>query len=495
DCGCNTGGGDGTWNQKWRGPLRDGLNWLRDRLAETFQKTGGRYLADPWLARDKYITLVANGYAPEIQEKFLAAHCLAPLDRKDRLEVLSLLEAQLMSLYMFTSCGWFFDDISGLEPVQNLRYALRAIELSQGLTETNLREGFLGYLDLIRPNDPEYETGRDIWRRKVENGSLTGRALAAHWAAATLLDVPQLLDSFAEPTFQNRGVTILEGEDLNILAGVVDLVDRRLGRTTSHLCLALHSGGTHLAIMAGDLDAEAEIPAWLNRDALREALAHQPLTASASMIIWDRLVKLADMENASRHIMSDLLPHCRNMLLSTLLNDVFDDLKERAEDIFHTHQHLLMMNRLSGRPLDWEEDFIFRAVGEAELRYVMEPARFSRPLNLGALTYLLNKRGLLSLVKTTTSLEEIGRAFLDTTFRALATAESPRRLLTELIEFLRIIDREGFSLDRWESQNRWCDLTGDKDFQARLSPEEEKLMDELGLALGFAPPPTGGPAD
>ncbi len=486
DCGCNTGGGGGTWNQKWRAPLRGGLNWLRDRLADIFQTEGAAYLKDPWAARDEYIRVIIADYDEDVRGRFLEAHQVRPLSPDETSRALALLEAQLMGLYMFTSCGWFFDDISGLEPVQNLRYALRAIELAGdgGAGEAELTRGLMSYLETIRPNDPEYASGRDIWKELVAPDSLGGRALAAHWAAAEILDVPEMLDGFLTPTFREVKKVRLDRQDLTVLAGLVDLYHRPLARCERLLTLAVYSGGTHLAFLVDE--AGNEIPAWMDRDRLSDLLGPD-LQPPAPLKIWERLVQIRP--GAGRSTLEDLLPWSRSRLLRTLVKDVYEDIKDHSREMFVRHQHLLMMNRSVGQSITWMERFLFRVMGEAELKRLLGPADRGRPINLVALGNLLHRRGLVGLAKDEPTLSGPARDYLQKALRGLAAIESaapPRRLLTEILGFLKLITDDGYNLDLWESQNQWYDLKTDPAWTARLTAEEADLMRRLGLALGFS---------
>ena len=486
DCGCNTGGGGGHWNQKWRKPLRDGFNWLRDQLAEVFAAQTKNLLADPQAARNDYIRVVVSGYDPEVRSEFIRTHQIRPLSGEESATVLALMESQLMSLYMFTSCGWFFDEISGLEPVQNMRYALRGIELAGRYAPRDLTAGLLNYFRTIVPNVSEYKTGLDVWQDKVAGDSLSLPAVAAHWAAAMILNVPVMLECFVVPEFSQRGLTRLSGDGVEIIAGMVDITDRRLARTTPCLCLGIYSGGTHLAILTKEADPEAGAPRWLQPEYLRAAVSGD-LSASAALSLWEKMTGL--MPDGSRFVLEDLLPHCRRMLLGTLVEDLYDDIKNHAMDIFNRNQHLLMMNRSAGQSLTWMERFLFRVMGEAELKRILGPADFDRPVNLPALTNLLNKRGLVGQAKEEPVLAETGQLFLDKVFHSLRGDEAGHRkaLLAELVGFIRLIREEGFNIDLWAGQNQWYTLRADTAFVSRLTPEEKALLDDLGVALGFSP--------
>ncbi|MGH9794286.1 MAG: DUF3536 domain-containing protein, partial [Candidatus Acidiferrales bacterium] len=123
DCGCNTGGHPG-WNQKWRAPLREALDGLRDQLAPLYEREAGRWLRDPWAARDAYIEVLLDRSEKSVAQ-FLQQQAQQPLDAAQESRVLKLLELQRHTMLMYTSCGWFFDELSGIETLQVMQYAGR----------------------------------------------------------------------------------------------------------------------------------------------------------------------------------------------------------------------------------------------------------------------------------------------------------------------------------------------------------------------------------
>ena len=165
DCGCHTGG-DPAWNQSWRGPLRAALDYLRDQAAGCFEQTRGDLFADPWAARDDAISLVLDQF--ESRESFLRLHAPRHLSHEEQQRALLFLELQRNTLLMYTSCGWFFSDISGIEPIQILKYACRAIEIMSQLGLASPRARFLEMLSEARSNRPGFGTGADIYRQFVE---------------------------------------------------------------------------------------------------------------------------------------------------------------------------------------------------------------------------------------------------------------------------------------------------------------------------------------
>jgi alpha-amylase/alpha-mannosidase (GH57 family) len=160
DCGCVTGGEEG-WNQAWRGPLRDALETVRAASDEAFERLGSALFADPWAARDDFVHAVIGA---EPVEEVVARNVGGPLDDAGRATARALLELQERSMSMFTSCGWFFNDVGGIETVQVLRYAARTLELLDELGQPSPQDAFVSILEQAKSNDPDIGTGADVFR-------------------------------------------------------------------------------------------------------------------------------------------------------------------------------------------------------------------------------------------------------------------------------------------------------------------------------------------
>jgi alpha-amylase/alpha-mannosidase (GH57 family) len=186
DCGCNSGG-HGGWNQKWREPLRHALDWLRDKLAPIYETKAKEFLKDPWLARDDYISVILDR-SPENISKFFSEHATCELSEADQVAALRLLEMQRHALLMFTSCGWFFDEISGIETVQVIQYAARAIQLAGEFTGEDIENGFLEILEKAQSNIPEHQNGRVVYEKFAKPAVMTREGVGAHYAISSLFE-------------------------------------------------------------------------------------------------------------------------------------------------------------------------------------------------------------------------------------------------------------------------------------------------------------------
>jgi alpha-amylase/alpha-mannosidase (GH57 family) len=189
DCGCSTGGQPG-WNQRWRGPLREALNLLRDDLGILFEKEGENIFRDPWEARKGYIDVIMDR-SPESIQKFFERFGRQGLEEKGRIKGLKLLEMQRHALRMFTSCGWFFSDLAGLETQLILQHAARAIQLSEEFSNQEIERRFLQVLSQGQSNLPEMRDGLQIYEQLVKPKQVSLEQVVNHYAFSSLLDADE----------------------------------------------------------------------------------------------------------------------------------------------------------------------------------------------------------------------------------------------------------------------------------------------------------------
>ncbi|MCC6410590.1 MAG: DUF3536 domain-containing protein [Saprospiraceae bacterium] len=184
DCGCNTGGNPG-WHQRWRKPLRETLNWLRDKLIPIFEKEGGRFFRDPWAARNEYIDVMLQRSESAIAA-FLEKHARRKLSPLEEVVALRMLEMQRHAVLMFTSCGWFFDEISGIETKQILQYALRAMDYALDVAGVDLNPEFTRRLAEAPSN--VFASGAAAYLQDVVPTRVNLERVATHFAVVSLFE-------------------------------------------------------------------------------------------------------------------------------------------------------------------------------------------------------------------------------------------------------------------------------------------------------------------
>ncbi|MEK9628168.1 MAG: DUF3536 domain-containing protein [Nitrospinota bacterium] len=191
DCGCHTGGEEG-WTQAWRKPLREALDELREQLDKKFEETLNPLLKNPSEARNEFVQLILH---TESVEKFLGKHASFRLDASKKIKVLKWMEIQRHAMLMYTSCGWFFNDVSGIETVQILRYASYALDLYSQLDGVSLESSFIETLKKARSNIPKWKSGDFIYKKMVESTRVANEqiftcGLAANLLKKSILEIP-----------------------------------------------------------------------------------------------------------------------------------------------------------------------------------------------------------------------------------------------------------------------------------------------------------------
>ncbi|MEG4245980.1 MULTISPECIES: DUF3536 domain-containing protein [unclassified Microcoleus] len=239
DCGCGGGGG---WHLKWRRPLRDTLNWLRDRLIPIYEEAGRKLLCDPWKARDEYIEVIRDR-SPSNVDSFLQRHQVRPLDAGEQVDALRLLEMQRHTLLMFTSCGWFFEEISRPEGVQILRYAARALELAGEVTGVQLEKDFVDRLALVPSNVEYFQTGAEVYRKLVVTAQISLKQVAAHYAISSLFaKYPREQRVYCYQA-QQEDFQIQRMGSMTLAVGQLQLTSEITRETEVFVFAALHLGG------------------------------------------------------------------------------------------------------------------------------------------------------------------------------------------------------------------------------------------------------------
>lgn len=186
NCGCHSGRHKG-WQQQWREPLRRALDWLRDGLTPVYEMEMGPFLGDVWQIRDHYIDVVLD-HSKDNVERFFSQHILRPFSDEEKTKILKLLEMQFNAMLMYTSCGWFFDEISGIETVQIIKYAARAIQLATEIHPVDLETDFVKILEEAQSNVPDYVHGGGVYNNHVKPSVVDLLRVGAHYAVSSLFE-------------------------------------------------------------------------------------------------------------------------------------------------------------------------------------------------------------------------------------------------------------------------------------------------------------------
>lgn len=256
DCGCSTGGHPG-WNQKWRKPLRDALDCLRDELIVVFENEGQKYFDNVWNVRNKYINVILDRNEMNVK-KFQQENFKPDLTDDDKVHAMELLEIQRQAMLMYTSCGWFFSEISGIETVQIMKYAARAMQLAARFTSKNLEEKFLEILSQAKSNIPEFGTGKDIFERFVKPSIITVKQIATLWALSSLYQDFEDEENVYCYTITRKAYKKVQKNSSTFIVGHIEIQSKiTLQKSNVMFALMQYAGGDfHCTIKEYSDDAE-----------------------------------------------------------------------------------------------------------------------------------------------------------------------------------------------------------------------------------------------
>jgi alpha-amylase/alpha-mannosidase (GH57 family) len=478
NCGCN--GGKPGWNQAWRAPLRQALDELRDALIPLTEQEGATLFKDVWAARDEYIAVILDRSSHSV-EQFFRAHQLRVLTVPERIRALELMEMQRHAQLMYTSCGWFFDDISGIETVQVIAYAARVLQLAKeisGEAAASLEPAFLARLAEARSNLAAAGDGAKIYKQQVAAKQLGLEQVAAHYA------ISSMFSSFAEETdlfcfrvWRNSYDVYTSGRG-RLALGRAKVVSAITGNQGSFSFAVLHFG---------DQNITAAVKAYAPED----AAAFEAFAAEAAGYVqradFPEVIRLLDrFYGHMDYSLTSLFTDEQRRIVQIILNATLADIENSLTTIYDDHASLLHYLSQAGLPkppaLALAAGFAINVglrraleadpVDQAQLRSFLSLARADEvSLETPALSYLADqrmKRAMIELQMSSGSLEMLDRAL------ALG------RLLAEL----------PFELNLWQAQNIWYEILRTSSYgltalAADARPLWDKNFCELGNCLSI----------
>jgi hypothetical protein len=349
-CGCHTGGSDG-WTQEWRTPLKDAFDRVRDRAAEHLESIGGELFKDPWAARDQYIDVVLDPRGATAS--FFEANAKHRLDEAEQVRALTLLEMQRNALLMYTSCGWFFSDVSGLEAVQVMKYAARALDLMEELGVDAPREEMLQVLAQAKSNRNGHGTGADVFRKSAESVRITPRRVAAHVAMSSLIEEDGGSREAARYFVSRKGFRRRQNGGVQLVIGQVILQDEATRRTYDHAICALHFGGVDFYAVV------KPFPGAIAFEESVERVMKRFPTASLPMLLRLAQIELGPEEYGLEHI----LPGGRERITESIFADLIRRFSVEYARLFEENRRTLEMLQSAGFQLPKE----LRAAAELTL--------------------------------------------------------------------------------------------------------------------------------
>jgi len=449
DCGCN--GGRQGWNQRWRAPLRAALDWLRDTVTPLSEKTAIGLLKDVWAARDAYISVILAGGssgAEEAIDQFFAAHAQRPLSPEERSLVLKMMEMQRHTQLMYTSCGWFFDDISGIETVQVMAYAARALRLAAdifGLNCTLLEWQFIERLRQAKCNSPQWKDGGDIYKRLVKPQEVNLEQVAAHYAISSVFG-----------SFPDEAVlfcyTIRRLDYENVTSGRARLaigrcrISSNLTEETEEVCFAALHFGDHNVTAAVERSTPQDLTAF---DDLK-----QKCSAAVTQANLPEVVRLIDsFFGGSPYSLASLFKDDQRRILRFILNSTLSEVEDSLVKIYEEHASLLHFLNASGLP---KPPALTMAAGfaiNAGLRRALE----EEPIDLPRVRSLISLAKSDGVVLESHALRYLTDQHMKRAMVRLQSKPLEPESLEHALTLARTLRELPFELNLWQAQNIWYD--------------------------------------
>lgn len=324
DCGCSGGGAVG-WNQKWRRPLREALDYLRDEIITIFEKNAKKYYKYCWDARNDYINVILDR-SEESVKKFFDKHLIDKnIDCNDKVNALKLMEIQRQTMLMYTSCGWFFSEISGIETTQIMKYAARAIQLASDFSEKDLEKEFLNILSRAQSNIHNFGTGKDIYEKFVKPAVITTKEIASLWAVSSLYqDFDKDVSLYCFDIVKNNYKKFSKGST-NFVIGRIE-VKSRITWEKADLIFALlqYPGG----------DFHCAIREFSNQNDYTR-ISKNLIDAYTNMSITETIRQLDENFGTEYYSLKNIFSDERSKILSVLLKDKLSKFSNVYRDIYN----------------------------------------------------------------------------------------------------------------------------------------------------------------
>jgi len=441
DCGCN--GGRAGWNQAWRAPLRAALDGLRDKLASIFEQTAGDLLKDPWEARNDYVDVLLDRSEPNVC-KFLRRHATRELGKPEASAALKLLELQRHAMLMYTSCGWFFDDISGIETVQVIQYAGRAIQLARDFQADSLEADFLEGLSKAKSNLPEQGDGKLIYEKWVKPAAVTLEKVAAHHGISSLFKPHVDPERIYCYTINAEDYRNFDAGKTKLAVARIKVSSEITWESECFILCALHLGDHNLSCGVRICDG---IEAY-------EAMAQGIADVFSKGDIPETLRALDRELGPASYSTKSLFRDDQRMVLRHILDSTLAEAEAAYRQIHENHAALIQFLRDLGVPLPKP----MATAAEFALNGLLRRELAREPVDIERMRSLLEQARAAKVNLDATTLEFTARTALERLLERFAANPNASELLDRIEALTELTRSLPFEVVLWKPQNTWFEM-------------------------------------
>ncbi len=436
DCGCYTGGQPG-WNQGWRAPLRQSLDWLRDAVAPLYEKQMSSFTNDPWGLRERYIDVILDRSEKNISQ-FLQGIAGRALKGEENIQVLKLLELQTNAMLMYTSCGWFFNEISGIESVQVLKYAARVIQLAQDAAGVDLEEGFLSRLSGAVSNIPELRDGAQIYRSMVKPSIVDLLRVGAHYAMTSLFE------QYAHETNMYCYTVASEQYDLKEAGRLRLAVGRALVRSKD----TLEEASIGFAVLhLGDHNFIGGVD-YLNADEFVNMRSHMT-GAFLESDIPGVIGVIKDYFKHHNYSLWHLFKEEQQKILNQVLSSTMDEIETSFRQIYDHHYPLMQIKNDISLPLPRMLMTVVEFVLNRDISAVLQ----AEDVDIKRFKKLVEEMKRWSFKRDQTNFTFLASQKICSLMEGLTAHPHHVPLMEKIIAILELLGQLDLDLDLWKAQN------------------------------------------
>lgn len=477
DCGCHIGG-PSTWTQEWRAPLRAALEWMSGEIDSFFERRGERLLTDPWAARDAYIDVLLD-HVPERIDEFCGQQARKWLTPAQKVEACKLLEMQRHRLLMFTSCGWFFDEISGIEGVQILQYAARAAEIAEELG-LPLEAGLVERLRQAPSNIAEIRDGGRVYSEKVKPNRVDFRRMTANYAICEVLEQGASCTVPAAFTLKGTDYATDTYGATALGVGRIHLTARTTGESNDYAFAVLKLTNHDVHCVVSETLVGEQFAAI--RDELLGTFARHSLS---------EVVRALDRTfGETYYTAKDLLLDDRRRVLAGVSDSVLARLEESYRQLYQENRRLMEYLRELDVPLP--QGFALAAGFLASRALARAAAALLHNAEDGAeLITIVEEARLWRAPVETKGVEDMLRRAVEERC-ALLSVDPLAAEVPSILHLLELVERLGFTINLWKTQTLFAQvcqqhltrLLGQRVHEEAVA-HQVMLLRRLGERLGF----------
>jgi hypothetical protein len=442
DCGDNSGIHP-KWNQAWRAPLREAMDWLRDTMIPLYENKAKELLKDPWAARDAYIDIILNR-SPENVQQFFGQQANRELNEAGRVTALKLLEIQRHAMLMYTSCGWFFDDLSGIETVQVIQYAGRMVQLAQELFGDDAEEKFLSIMEKAKSNVRKMGDGRHIYEMFVRPAIVDLIKVTAHYA------ISSLFENYGEET--KTFCYFVNTEDYQTIdCGKAKLAAGR-ARVTSEITqeqAKLSFGVLHF----GDHNLNAGVREYQGEEAYQAMV--QETTQTCHAADFPEVIRLLDKHfGSSTYSLRSLFRDEQRKVLGYILELTVSEIESAYRQLYDNHFPAMRFLTEMGGPVPKA----FHSAAELILNIDLHRALKSDTFEAETIKNLVNTADSWRVDLDMDGLAYDFKISLEGMITAFTQTPEDIAKLQILVDAVALARSMPFIVDLWQTQNQYYDM-------------------------------------